>query len=726
MFSVAAQAQIDMTFRRDNAVVLYEFNEASGNQVIDTSHIGSPLNLTIADASDAAIYRGTTNGKTFLGLQSRNLIQSSGPATKVIDACKASSELTIEAWFENNDPAKTSVGEYPGGTPQPNRIVTLSTDLVRNNFYMGQFYNNAELLYSAINTSGNEDMAKPGGNLNNSIMSNMNQVIIPPLETKNPPAVPMQKMLVTLAKDQTAHLYLSDRDGNLSRVVDKSNGFSMTGNALFSDWYTDAKLTLGNLASTFSEVQNAPANFVACTGNAANTNPSCNARSRYWKGKLYLVAIYCKALTNEQIIGSRANSGVKIPVIPIDINVTIDAQRLKAQDIFLRLTGTKTPIYDPVLTQMVEKLNANDPIGAAAIATADFRFINITARDFASKMSNRAETINVPLNDFTATVIGVVRDELSAQRLLTDNITYQADPTKAAVPSTLITDILRSNNHYDALDTQRVDLNQVLTRFDKSGNPLKQKVFDGTTSQDMPNPAGLLTSRGWLSAHAIAGTDRRLVEYSLREFLCTPLENVADSTGPDNVIGRDIDRFPGGSHTKFTTTCRACHTIMDGFRPAYAYITFNSDYVMHSYTSPAAKSQDEEDKGIAMLKSPADGASYISQKVNRNETVFPGGRITVDDNWVNNASYGSNASYFAWKSTSGKGLPAFGKMISESRQFPICMAKRVYTQVCKREPAATEMDMINAAASEFSTTRNYNLKYLFQRIVTSKECLGGN
>ena len=722
-----SNAQIDMNYRKANAVVLYEFNEASGNQVIDSSAIGSPLNLTIADASAGAIMRGQDNGKNYINLQTRNLIQSDAVASKLISACKASGELSIEAWFENNDPAKTSTGEFPGGTDQPNRIVSLATDLQKNNFYMGQFYNNGELLYSAINTSGNEDPAKPGGNLNNPLVSALTQVIVPSLESANPPAVSMQKMVVTLDKNKTARMYLSDRDGNVSRIRETSVGFTDQGNAgLFGDWYDDAKLSIGNIASTFTEVQNAPANFVACTGNVANTNSACRARSRYWKGKLYLVALYCKALTDEQIVGSRANAGTKNPVIPVDINIVINPTRLKAQEIFQRLTGVKTPIFDPILSQMVTKLNVGDAVGAAAVATSDSRFLNITVRDFASKMSNRAETTTVPLNDFTATIIGVVRDDISAQKLLTDNITYMADPMKAAVPSTLTTDLLRSNNHYDSLTTQRVDLSQVLTRFDKNGDPLKQKVFDGTRAQDMPTPAGLLTSRGWLSAHALAGTNRRLVEFSFREFTCTPLENVADSTGPDNVIARDIDRFPGGSHTKFTTTCRACHTIMDGFRPAFAYFTFNSDYVMHSYTSPTVPTQAAEDAGLGMYKSTAPGATYVHMKLNRNDTVFPGGRITTDDNWVNDAVYGANSAYFAWKSTSGKGIQAFGKMLSESRQFPICMAKRVYFQVCKRDAGASEMDMINSVANEFATTKNFNLKFLFQKIVTSKECIGGN
>ncbi len=726
-----AEAQIDIAYRRANAVVLYEFNETSGNQVVDSSTIGTPLNLTIADASSGAILRGQDNGLNYINLQTRNLIQSATPATKLINACKASGELTIEAWIENNDPAKTSVGEYPGKTPQPNRIVSLATDLKVSNFYLGQFYDNGELYYSTVNTSGNENpgtnRATAGGNLNNPIMSAQTQVIVPSSESANPPAVKMQKILMTLTKDQVARLYVSDREGNLSKVTQTAAGFGIeNGKGLFADWYDDAKLSIGNIASTLIDVQNAPGVFTQCTGNVANTDPTCNARSRYWKGKMYLVAVYCKALTDAQIVGTRANASVTNPVVPIDVGIVINDQRKKAQDIFQRLTGVKTPIYDPVLTQMVQKLDLNDPLGAAAIATSDSRFLNITVRDFASKMSNRAETINVPLNDMTATIIGAVRDDLSAHRLLWDNITYMADTAKAAVPSTMTTDLLRSNNHYESLDTQRVDLAKVLTRFDKTGAPLKQKIFDGTKAQDMPTPAGILTSRAWLSAHAVAGTNRRLVEFSLREFMCTPLEKVADSTGPDNVVGRDIDRFPGGSHTKFTTTCRACHTIMDGFRPAFAYFTFNNNYVMHAFTSPAVTKITDEDNGLGMFKSKAEGASYVHDKLNHNETVFPGGRITVDDNWVNDAVYGSNMPYFAWKQTSGKGIAEFGKMLADSRQFPICMAKRIYSQVCKREPASSEDAMINAAATEFSSTRNYNLKFLFQKIVTSKECLGGN
>jgi len=715
-----AFAQIDMDYRRKNAIALYEFLETSGNLIKDTSLSaanGDPLDLTIADASSGAIARG--NG--YIQLITRNLIQSANPATKIINACQKSGELSVEVWIENNDPAKPTVGFYPDKTAQPNRIVTLSSSLLKNNFSIGQFYNDAELYYSAINTSGNEVQSKPGGSLNSPVISVPNQIIVPALETDNPPKVSMQKIVMTLSeKDKATRFYLSDRDGNISRaLLPVTAGFGKGNDAYFGHWYSDAKLSLGNVVSSFTEVKNAPGDFSKCAdAKSISANAACSANSRYWKGKIYLVAVYCKALTDREIVGAKVDAGIQNKVIPVDPNLKITPTLKQAQNIYQRLTGVKTPIYDPLLADMEKKLLQNDSIGAAALATDDPRFYNITVRDFASKMSNRSETINVPLNDFTATVIGAVRDELNAQRLLWDDITYVADPTKAAVPATLITDILRSNNHYEALDNLRVDVSKVLKLS-------SQKIFTGKSAVAMPTPAGLLTSRAWLSAHAVAGTNRRLVEFTFREFLCTPLEKVADSTGPDNVIGRDIDRFPGGSHTKFTTTCRACHTIMDSLRPAFAYLTYNSDYVMHSYTSPSVKKIEDENSGLGMFKSTDAGATYVHDKLNHNQTVFPGGRITMDDNWTNNAIYGANLPYFNWKRISGKGIQEFGKMMSESKQFPLCMATRVYTSVCKRAPTSSEDALITAAANEFATTRNYNLKFLFQKIVTSKECLGG-
>ena len=80
-----------------------------------------------------------------------------------------------------------------------------------------------------------------------------------------------------------------------------------------------------------------------------------------------------------------------------------------------------------------------------------------------------------------------------------------------------------------------------------------------------------------------------------REFLCVPIAGWADSTGPDNRIGQDVDRYPGGDHSKFLTNCRGCHSNMDGLRTAFAKVHFNNNFVKHAnvVTSIAATEDDE-------------------------------------------------------------------------------------------------------------------------------------
>lgn len=699
-------AQITDAFRNENAVVLYRFQETTGD-VKDTSKFTPAADLQIVYPA------GVIRTEGVLNVTNANIIRSRQPVNKIYDQCRASNEMSIELWVENNENVERRSGIDSKRLNQPLRMISYSKGLFNRNFIFGQFYDMGNLYVGAINNAGvestNEVMTDQnfGNSLRNPIMSDVAATIVP---VNNVPAG-MQKIYLTY-KQNSAQMYLTDMDGRLYlHRPSVSNGFA--GN--FSTWRKDAYLTLANeyIPDANLSVMQQPAEFQSCN---PNNNSTCATNpNRYWKGKFYLVAVYCKELKQEDIFGSGALQIAANPSFEINLNLQVTPSLLRAQNIYQRLTGTNTPIVNPILEEMQKKLDANDPVGASALATSQAGFYNIVLRDFAAKMSNRDETILTPLNDFTATIIGAVRDDVSAKRLLTDNLIYVGDTTKAAVPSNVITDILRSNNHYEALGNGRFDLSQVL-------KVSTQKLFNGTKVVDNPTPAGLLTSRQWMAAHAIAGTNRRLVEFTFREFLCLPMERVADSTGPDNVVGPDIDRFPGGSHTKYTSTCRACHTILDGFRPAFAHFTFSNNFVKHSFLVPSIPLTDDENTSMGMQQNPP----YIAKKLNHNETVFPGGRIVSGDSWVNNAIYGSNKTTFNWHTTTqGTGIKAFGELISNSKQFPLCMAHRVFKSVCKREPASTDEQMLNAAAQEFSTSRNYNLKFLFQKIVTTTECLGG-
>lgn len=705
----SARSDISDTYRQANAVVLYRFNEGTGTTITDSSNGGNPLNLKISQTGGVSWLSG--GGIEF----SQNLIVSTQPAKKIYDACTASQEMSVEIWLQNNGTAQLFSGFYPDKVPQPLRIVAYSSGLNKSNFELGQFYDGTVKNEYMVGVETNNNTA-PTAFLSNAVTTSANEIIVPTIDP-NPNETSMQKVVFTLSKGQVASLYLSDRNGNMYLSQTTSNGFtSQDPTKYLSGWDPNAYLVLGN--EYFSDLSKLSVNYQynQCDKNLIATEPNCASPNRYWRGRVYLMAVYCKAVAKADVLGAAATDIQTNPSFDINLGQAIPAELKKASLIYSRLTGSRTPISNPVLSQMATLIAGGNATGAAALATNDAKFYNVVVRDFAAKMSNRAETIETPLNDFTATIIGAVRDNLNAQSLLTDNIVYQADPKLAAVPSDMVNDILKSNNHYAALENGLFDLSKVLVKT-------SQKLYNGTSVVDNPAPAGLLTTRQWMAAHAVAGTNRRMVEYTFREFLCSPIASVADPTGPDSVIGRDIDRFPGGSHSKFVTTCRACHTIMDGFRPAFANFTFNDNFVMNSLILSPVQSQADEDKGDGFFQSSAAGATFIHDKYNHNETVFPGGRITVDENWVNNANLGANATTFQWSATSGQGPKAFGQLIATSKQYPICLAKRVYSTICKRDPTASEDALINKAAQDF-TAQSYNLRVLFQDIVVAPECLG--
>ena len=56
----------------------------------------------------------------------------------------------------------------------------------------------------------------------------------------------------------------------------------------------------------------------------------------------------------------------------------------------------------------------NGPFNAALIATDDPAFYNVTLKNFVAPWTNRDQAVFVPLNDYTATVIGMVRDDVTS------------------------------------------------------------------------------------------------------------------------------------------------------------------------------------------------------------------------------------------------------------------------------------------------------------------------
>lgn len=381
----------------------------------------------------------------------------------------------------------------------------------------------------------------------------------------------------------------------------------------------------------------------------------------------------------------------------------------KAKRILERISSSKIPGDHQLLQPITTAVASGNLEEAATLALTHPGFLNVTVKNLAGQISTREETLLTPLNDFSATFIGVVRDDLDARQLLTGNFVYQADPTKIpagiTVRSNVTTDIAQSNNHYQDLDRPDIDLGVVLRQV--SPQPLFSNVTRTVVAN--PDPAGLVTTRTFLAAHASAGTNRRPVEYMFREFLCTPLAGVADVTASDGRVGRDVSRSPGGITDTYLTSCKGCHTQHDSMRGAFARWDFINNTPANSVVEGAN----------------ANGfRNGIATKMNINQNEFQYGFTTADSTWVNNTTGALNMSMIGWRGEyqSGDGVKSLATAFANSKRFSQCMVKRVFESVCAVGLDITKnINFVGDMANRFESS-NYNFKKLFSAVAASKEC----
>ena len=101
---------------------LYEFNETSGSTVNDTSGVGTPLNLTIANPANTAWIPGA------LRVDAATTISSAVAASKITSPSKASGGMTLEAWVKPANTTQTG----------PARIAVIATDTNTRNIEIAQ------------------------------------------------------------------------------------------------------------------------------------------------------------------------------------------------------------------------------------------------------------------------------------------------------------------------------------------------------------------------------------------------------------------------------------------------------------------------------------------------------------------------------------------------------------------------------------------------------------
>ncbi len=102
----------------DDLLVLYDFRDGDGTRILDVSSTGIPTDVFIQDGG-AVTWLGES-----LSVDSNTIASSIGPAKRIIDECRSSRAITIEAWIE-----LASLSQ-----PGPSRIATVSVDTNERNF----------------------------------------------------------------------------------------------------------------------------------------------------------------------------------------------------------------------------------------------------------------------------------------------------------------------------------------------------------------------------------------------------------------------------------------------------------------------------------------------------------------------------------------------------------------------------------------------------------------
>ena len=358
--------------------------------------------------------------------------------------------------------------------------------------------------------------------------------------------------------------------------------------------------------------------------------------------------------------------------------------RSQAKRMHDRLAGV--PPTEAVLASMAGDIAAGRTTEAANTAMQHRAFYDVTLKNFAMPWTNRDQTVFAPLNDYVATVIGMVRDDVAFDRVLYDDILY-VGRSGLGVPGYSPS----GNDHYAALETQGLSLKDNLVATTQS------------TANGIPADAtaGVLTSRAAAQAFFVAGTNRAMFRYTLMNHLCTDLEQVQDPTRPPDRIRQDVSRSPGGDSRLFLNNCIACHSGMDPMTQAFAYYDYDETAGRMLYT-----------------------AGVVRPKYFNNKDTFPAGYSTPDDTWDNYWRKGSN-SLLGWDSSlpgKGTGAKSLGRELAHSDAFASCQVQKVFKSVCFRAPSdAQDRARVQAMTASFRSN-GYQLKRVFAEAATY--CMG--
>ena len=374
-------------------------------------------------------------------------------------------------------------------------------------------------------------------------------------------------------------------------------------------------------------------------------------------------------------------------------------QRRQAKRMYDRLTGT--PPSDSVLLEM-EGLLLSDPDGrtAAQKALEDPAFYNVTLKNFVAPWTNEEQTVFTPLNDYSATVIGMIRDDIDFREVLYGDILYTGTNTPAYSNS--------NNQHYEALEA----LGPVAGNL-ADDTILVRQTQSAMLGLDPEATAGVITTRAAARAFFYLGTNRAMFRFTLMNHLCTDLEPLKDISRIPDHVHRDVTRSPGGDSRIFLNSCVGCHAGMDGMMGAFAHYELE-------FTEDGNGNVIED--SARMIYTP----DTVQQKFLINANNFNPGHVTRDDSWINYWRNGQN-SLLGWSDSYpglvldekghaiGKGAKSLGMELANSTAFARCQVKKAFQTVCLREPAnSADRTAFDAIVTDFRS--GYQMKQVFRDV----------
>jgi len=379
--------------------------------------------------------------------------------------------------------------------------------------------------------------------------------------------------------------------------------------------------------------------------------------------------------------------------------------REQAKRMHDRLAGV--PPSDTVLQTMENMIAAGNDRGAALEAMNNKNFYNVTLKNFAAPWTNRDRSVFVPLNDYIATVIGMIRDDVPFNTLLSANLTYVGNTGPA--PS-------RDNNdHYAQLERNNIDLSLLAELSPVQQSSIQQIPATAT--------AGVLTSRAAAEAFFIAGTNRAMFRFTMVNHICNDMEQLHDPKLPPDRIRQDVSRSPGGDSRLFLNNCVGCHTGMDPMAQAFAYYNY-------------IPNPNDDTRGQIEYTASGPGAGgTVQPKYFNNDLNFPQGYRTPDDRWdnywrgewlVDEQRFRTGQNNYLGFSTQlpgfGNGAKSLGEELGNSRAFAACQVKKVFRTVCLRDPDLPDQGMVGTLTTDFMTSLNYSMKEVFAQ--TAAYCKG--